>query len=156
MKKDVLGGGQPCGLAAASARGRRPPAAGGGPTKYHRLALRNSLYRIGIRTGKGTRRRSFLQANTQAEVPCSAKAVEELGASLVVGRAVQCCYDIARIKEVMDVAKDLETHVGGDGHFVAGSQVHEGIGRQAPGLRAIVGIVAGVGVKSRPEPIISG
>jgi hypothetical protein len=48
MKRDVLGGGQPCGLAAASARGRRPPKAGGGPTKYHRLAFRNSLHGIGI------------------------------------------------------------------------------------------------------------
>jgi len=43
-----FGGGQPCGLAAASAWGRRPPKAGGGPTKYHRLAFRNSLHRIGI------------------------------------------------------------------------------------------------------------
>jgi hypothetical protein len=33
-------------LAAASARGRRPPKAGGGPTKYHQLAFRNSLHRI--------------------------------------------------------------------------------------------------------------
>jgi len=40
-------GGQPVGLAAASAWGRRPPSAGGGPTKYHRLAFRNSLHRIG-------------------------------------------------------------------------------------------------------------
>jgi hypothetical protein len=48
MKRDVLGGGQPCGLAAASARGRRPPSAGGGPTKYHRLAFGNSLHGIGI------------------------------------------------------------------------------------------------------------
>jgi hypothetical protein len=48
MKRDVLGGGQPAGLAAASARGRRPPKAGGGPTKYHQLAFRNSLHRIGI------------------------------------------------------------------------------------------------------------
>ena len=38
-----FGGGQPCGLAAASAWGRRPPKAGGGPTKYHQLALRNSM-----------------------------------------------------------------------------------------------------------------
>ena len=37
-----FGGGQPCGLAAAPARGRRPPSAGGGPTKYHQLALSNS------------------------------------------------------------------------------------------------------------------
>jgi hypothetical protein len=44
-----FGGGQPCGLAAASAWGRRPPSAGGGPTKYHQLAFRNSLHRIGIR-----------------------------------------------------------------------------------------------------------
>jgi hypothetical protein len=29
--------------------GRRPPSAGGGHTKYHRLAFRNSLHRIGIR-----------------------------------------------------------------------------------------------------------
>jgi hypothetical protein len=29
----LFGGGQPCGLAAALARGRRPPKAGGGPTK---------------------------------------------------------------------------------------------------------------------------
>jgi hypothetical protein len=43
MKRDVLGGGQPAGLAAAPAWGRRPPKAGGGPTKYHQLA-----YRIGI------------------------------------------------------------------------------------------------------------
>ncbi len=114
------------------------------------------MHRTGIRTEKGTRSRSFLQANTQAEVPGSAKAVEELGASLVVDRAVEGCYDIARIKEVMDVTKDLEAHVGGDGHFVASSQVHEGIGRQAPGLQAVVGIVAGVRVKSHPEPIISG
>jgi len=35
-------------LAAASARGRRPPKAGGGPTKYHRLAIKNSLHRVGI------------------------------------------------------------------------------------------------------------
>jgi hypothetical protein len=39
MKRDVFGGGQPCGLAAASAWGRRPPKAGGGPTKYHQLAF---------------------------------------------------------------------------------------------------------------------
>ena len=39
------GGGQPAGLAAAPARGRRPPKAGGGPTKYHQLALRNSSHR---------------------------------------------------------------------------------------------------------------
>jgi hypothetical protein len=43
MRGDVLGGGQPCGLAAAQAWGRRPPSAGGGPTKYHRLAFRNFL-----------------------------------------------------------------------------------------------------------------
>jgi len=49
VKKDVLGGGQPCGLAAAPARGRRPPKAGGGPTKYLRLALRNSWYKNGER-----------------------------------------------------------------------------------------------------------
>jgi hypothetical protein len=36
-----LGGGQPCGLAAASAWGRRP-------TKYHQLAFRNSLHQVGI------------------------------------------------------------------------------------------------------------
>jgi hypothetical protein len=36
----------PYGLAAAPAWGRRPPKAGGGPTKYHRLAFRNSLHRI--------------------------------------------------------------------------------------------------------------
>jgi hypothetical protein len=47
-----FGGGQPCGLAAASARGRRPPKAGGGPTKYHRLALRNFLHRVGISSQK--------------------------------------------------------------------------------------------------------
>jgi hypothetical protein len=35
MERDVLAGGQPCGLAAGSARGRRPPKAGGGPIKYH-------------------------------------------------------------------------------------------------------------------------
>jgi len=40
-----FGGGQPYGLAAALARGRRPPKAGGGPTKYHQLAFRNSLHR---------------------------------------------------------------------------------------------------------------
>jgi len=44
-----FGGGQPWGLAAASAWGRRPPSAGGGPTKYHRLAFRNSLHQVGIR-----------------------------------------------------------------------------------------------------------
>jgi hypothetical protein len=49
MERGVLGGGQPCGLAAALAQGRRPPKAGGGPTKYQQLALRNSLHRIGIR-----------------------------------------------------------------------------------------------------------
>jgi hypothetical protein len=43
-----FGGGQPAGLAAASAWGRRPPSAGGGPTKYHQLAFRNSLHRTGI------------------------------------------------------------------------------------------------------------
>jgi hypothetical protein len=43
-----FGGGQPYGLAAALARGRRPPKAGGGPTKYHRLAFRNSLHQVGI------------------------------------------------------------------------------------------------------------
>jgi hypothetical protein len=42
-----FGGGQPCGLAAALARGRRPPKAGGGPIKYHRLAFRNSLHQVG-------------------------------------------------------------------------------------------------------------
>ena len=31
MERDVLGGGQPAGLAAASAWGRRPPSGGGGP-----------------------------------------------------------------------------------------------------------------------------
>ena len=44
-----FGGGQPYGLAAALARGRRPPKAGGGPTKYHRLAFRNSLHQVGIK-----------------------------------------------------------------------------------------------------------
>ena len=44
MERDVLSGGQPCGLAAASARGRRPPKAGGGPTKYLQLAFRNSYF----------------------------------------------------------------------------------------------------------------
>jgi hypothetical protein len=44
-----FGGGQPCGLAAASAWGRRPPSAGGGPTKYHQLTFRNSLHQVGIR-----------------------------------------------------------------------------------------------------------
>jgi len=48
MKRDVFGGGQPCGLAAASARGCRPPKAGGSPTKYHGLAFKNSLHGIGI------------------------------------------------------------------------------------------------------------
>jgi hypothetical protein len=48
MERDVLGGGQPVGLAAASTWGRRPPLAGGGPTKYRRLAFRNSLHRVGI------------------------------------------------------------------------------------------------------------
>jgi len=43
-----FGGGQPVGLAAALARGRRPPKAGGGPTKYHRLAFKNSLHQVGI------------------------------------------------------------------------------------------------------------
>jgi hypothetical protein len=49
MRGDVLGGGQPCGLAAAQAWGRRPPKAGGGPTKYYRLAFGNFLHRIGLR-----------------------------------------------------------------------------------------------------------
>jgi hypothetical protein len=52
MKRDVLGGGQPCGLAAASAQGCRPPSAGGSSTKYHRLAFRNSFHRIFIRLAK--------------------------------------------------------------------------------------------------------
>jgi hypothetical protein len=43
-----FGGGQPCGLPAALAWARRPPKAGGEPTKYYRLAFRNSLHRIGI------------------------------------------------------------------------------------------------------------
>jgi len=43
-----FGGGQPYGLAAASAWGRRPPKAGGGPTKYHQLAFKNSLHQVGI------------------------------------------------------------------------------------------------------------
>jgi len=51
-----LGGGQPCGLAAASARGRRPPKAGGGPIKYHRLAFRNSLHRAVITSADENRR----------------------------------------------------------------------------------------------------
>jgi len=55
MKRDVLGGGQPAGLAAASARGRRPPKAGGGPTKYHRLAFKNSLHGIGVSERMGRR-----------------------------------------------------------------------------------------------------
>ena len=50
-----FGGGQPCGLAAASARGRRPPKAGGGPTKYHRLAFKNSLHGIGVSERMGRR-----------------------------------------------------------------------------------------------------
>jgi len=44
-----FGGGQPCGLAAALAQGRRPPKAGGGPTKYHQPAFRNSLHRSDTR-----------------------------------------------------------------------------------------------------------
>jgi len=40
-------------LAAALAQGRRPPKAGGGPTKYHRLPFRNSLHRAGISGGLG-------------------------------------------------------------------------------------------------------
>jgi hypothetical protein len=44
----VFGGGQPCGLAAASAQARRPPSAGGGPTKYHQFAFRNSLHQVGV------------------------------------------------------------------------------------------------------------
>jgi len=55
MKRDVLGGGQPAGLAAASARGRRPPKGGGGPTKYHRLAFKNSLHGIGVSERMGRR-----------------------------------------------------------------------------------------------------
>jgi hypothetical protein len=51
-----FGGGQPCGLAAASARGRRPPKAGGGPTKYHRLTFRNSLHRTVITSADENRR----------------------------------------------------------------------------------------------------
>jgi hypothetical protein len=47
MKRDVLGGGQPAGLAAASAQGRRPPKAGGGHIKLT-LVSRNSLPQIGI------------------------------------------------------------------------------------------------------------
>jgi len=43
-----FGGGQPYGLAAALAQGRRPPKAGGGPTKYHQFAFRNSLHQVGI------------------------------------------------------------------------------------------------------------
>jgi hypothetical protein len=43
------GGGQPAGLAAAPARGRRPPLAGGGPAKYLQPAFRNSLHRVGIK-----------------------------------------------------------------------------------------------------------
>jgi hypothetical protein len=39
---------RPAGLAAALAWGRRLPKAGGGPMKYHRLAFRNSLHRIGV------------------------------------------------------------------------------------------------------------
>jgi hypothetical protein len=57
-----FGGGQPCGLAAASAGGRRPPSAGGGPTKYHRLTFRNSLQRTGIRPRPA-------QPNRQTEHP---------------------------------------------------------------------------------------
>jgi hypothetical protein len=56
--RDVLGGGQPCGLAAAKARARRPPQAGGGPIKYHQLAFSNSLHQTGIirarETGRGS------------------------------------------------------------------------------------------------------
>jgi len=48
MKGDVLGGGQPCGLATASAQGCRPPKAGGSPTKHHRLPFRNSSHQAGI------------------------------------------------------------------------------------------------------------
>ena len=44
------GGGQPCGLAAASTWGRLPKA--GGPTKYHRAGFRSSLHRSGIRRGE--------------------------------------------------------------------------------------------------------
>ena len=55
MKRDVFGGGQPAGLAAASARGRRPPKAVGGPTKYHRLAFKNSLHGIGVSERMGRR-----------------------------------------------------------------------------------------------------
>ena len=43
-----FGGGPPVGRPAALAQGRRPPSAGGGPTKYHRLAFRNALHRVGI------------------------------------------------------------------------------------------------------------
>jgi hypothetical protein len=58
-----FGGGQPCGLAAASAWGRRPPSAGGGPTKYHRLAFKNSLqttrrgdlFLLALQVGEGRR-----------------------------------------------------------------------------------------------------
>jgi len=52
MKRDALGGGQPCGLAAALARARRPPKAGGGPTKYHRLALGKArdVFRLAYKT----------------------------------------------------------------------------------------------------------
>jgi membrane fusion protein (multidrug efflux system) len=56
-----FGGGQPCGLAAASARGRRPPSAGSGLTKYHQLAFKNSLHRIGIM--RFCRRRRALRWN---------------------------------------------------------------------------------------------
>ena len=44
MERGVLAAASPLrGLAAASARGRRPPKAGGGPKKYYPLALRNSF-----------------------------------------------------------------------------------------------------------------
>jgi hypothetical protein len=37
---------------AAFGGGGRPPTGGGSPTKYHRLAFKNSLHRIGIRLAK--------------------------------------------------------------------------------------------------------
>jgi hypothetical protein len=49
-EEGCFGGGQPCGLAAASARGRRPPKAGGGPTKYHQLAFKKSLHQLSIKS----------------------------------------------------------------------------------------------------------
>jgi hypothetical protein len=49
---EVFSGGQPCGLAAATTRGCRPPSAGGSPIKYYQLAFRNSLHRSGIRRGE--------------------------------------------------------------------------------------------------------